>query len=86
MTEKIVPLVRKTWVRIEEVEKMLGRTDESEVRLGQLRRDVGRELRRVEGELREEQAHLRRRLESSMTNQSKIWLNLVRQLSEAGAG
>ncbi len=86
VTEKIVPLVRKTWVRIEEVEKMLGRTDESEVRLGQLRRDVGRELRRVEGELREEQAHLRRRLESSMTNQSKIWLNLVRQLSEAGAG
>jgi hypothetical protein len=86
VTDKIVPLVRKTWVRIDEVEKLLGRADDSEARFGQLRRDLGRELRRIETELRDEQAQLRRRLESSMTNQSKIWLNLVRQLSDASAG
>lgn len=86
VTDKMVPLMRKTWVRIEEVEKLLGRPDETEARFGQLRRDLGRELRRVEAHLRDDQAELRRRVENSMTSQSKVWLNLVRQLSDSGAG
>ncbi|HTS33425.1 MAG TPA: hypothetical protein VMI55_05765 [Thermoplasmata archaeon] len=86
VTDKMVPLVRKTWVRIEELEKKLGRADDTEVRFGQLRRDLGRELRRIETELHDEQTHLRRRVEGSMSNQNKVWLNLIRQLSEAGAG
>jgi hypothetical protein len=86
VTDKMLPLVRKTWVRIDEVEKLLARPETSEARFGELRRDLGRELRRVETEMRDETAHLRRRLEASMTSQGKIWLNLVRQLSESGAG
>ena len=86
LSDKMLPLVRKTWVRIEEIEKMLARSDDTEARFGQLRRDLGRELRRVETELRDEQAVLRRRLEHTMTTQSKVWMNLVRQLSESGAG
>jgi len=86
VTDKMLPLVRKTWVRIDEVEKLLARPEQNEASLAELRRDLGRELRRVETEIRDETAHLRRRLESSMTSQGKIWLNLVRQLSESGTG
>ena len=86
VTDKMLPLVRKTWVRIDEVEKLLARPEQNEVRFAELRRDLGRELRRVETEIRDETAHLRRRLEASMTSQGKIWLNLVRQLSESSAG
>ncbi|HLM91479.1 MAG TPA: hypothetical protein VK424_05455 [Thermoplasmata archaeon] len=86
VTDKMLPLVRKTWVRIDEVEKLLARPEQNEARFAELRRDLGRELRRVESEIRDETAHLRRRLEASMTSQGKIWLNLVRQLSESGTG
>ncbi len=86
LSDKMLPLVRKTWVRIEEIEKLLGSSDDTEARFGQLRRDLGRELRRVESQFQEEQAALRRRLEHTMTTQSKVWMNLVRQLSESGAG
>ncbi len=85
MSDRMVPLVRKTWVRIEELEKVVA-TGPNDARYAELRRDLGRELRRIESELHDEAAELRDRLESTVTSQGKIWLNLVRQISEAGSG
>jgi hypothetical protein len=85
MSDRMLPLVRKTWVRIEELEKTVA-TGATDARYAELRRDLGRELRRIETELHDEAAELRDRLESTVTSQGKIWLNLVRQISEAGPG
>jgi hypothetical protein len=85
MSDRMIPLVRKTWVRIEELEKKAGSTS-GDARYAELRREVGRELRRVENELRDDAAELRDRLEATVTSQGKIWLNLVRQISEVSAG
>jgi hypothetical protein len=85
MSDRMLPLVRKTWVRIEELEKAVA-SGPNEARYTELRRDLGRELRRIESELHDEAAELRDRLESTVTSQGKIWLNLVRQISEAGSG
>ncbi|MCI4365570.1 MAG: hypothetical protein L3K10_05870 [Thermoplasmata archaeon] len=85
MSDRMLPLVRKTWVRIEELEKTVS-SGLGSATLTDLRRDLARELRRMETELRDEQAELRERLESTVTSQGKIWLNLVRQMAEAGTG
>jgi hypothetical protein len=85
MSDRMLPLVRKTWVRIEELEKQVA-AGPSDAKTAELRRDLARELRRIETELHDEAAELRDRLESTVTSQGKIWLTLVRQISEAGAG
>jgi hypothetical protein len=85
MSDRMLPLMRKTWVRIEELEKAVA-AGPKEAHYAELRRDLGRELRRIEGELHDEAADLRDRLESTVTSQGKIWLNLVRQISEVGSG
>jgi hypothetical protein len=85
MSDRMVPLVRKTWERIESLEKKAA-SPAGDPRYAELRREVGRELRRVETELRDDAAELRDRLEATVTSQGKIWLNLVRQISEVSAG
>jgi len=85
MSDRMLPLVRKTWVRIDELEKVVAART-SEAHSTELRRDLARELRRIETELHDEAAELRDRLESTVTSQGKIWLNLVRQISEGGSG
>jgi hypothetical protein len=85
MSDRMLPLVRKTWVRIEDLEKQVA-AGPGDAKTAELRRDLARELRRIETELHEEAAELRDRLESTVTSQGKIWLNLVRQISEAGQG
>ncbi|MGA8275033.1 MAG: hypothetical protein WB852_01885 [Thermoplasmata archaeon] len=85
MSDRMLPLMRKTWMRIEELEKAVA-AGPNDARYAELRRELGRELRRIESELHDEAAELRDRLESTVTSQGKIWLNLVRQISEAGSG
>jgi hypothetical protein len=85
MSDRMLPLVRKTWVRIEDLEKVIA-AGPNEARMADLRRDLARELHLVESGLQEEVAELRERIESTVTSQGKIWLNLVRQMAEAGAG
>jgi hypothetical protein len=85
MSDRMLPLMRKTWVRIEDLEKAVA-AGPNATQTADLRRDLARELRRIETELHDESAELRDRLESTVTSQGKIWLTLVRQISEAGAG
>lgn len=85
LTDRMLPLVRKTWVKVAELEKGVGATDETERLMKELKREMTREVRRIEGEMLEQTTELRDRLESTITAQGRIWLNFVRQLSDAGA-
>jgi hypothetical protein len=81
LSDRMVPLLRKTWLKVGEIEKGGAAMIEAETRVKELRREVLRELRRVEGELLEQTSELRDRLEGTIAHQGRIWLNLLKQLS-----
>jgi hypothetical protein len=81
LSERMMPLVRKTWVKIGELEKGGAASEETEAHLNDMRRELIREMRRVEGELLEQTNELRDRLEGTIAHQGRIWLNLLKQLS-----
>ena len=81
LSDRMMPLVRKTWVKIGELEKGGAATEETEARINDMRRELIREMRRVEGELLEQTSELRDRLEGTIAHQGRIWLNLLKQLS-----
>jgi hypothetical protein len=80
VADRALPLIRRTWLRVAELEKEGPGAAETEARLKELRREMVRELRRVEGELIEQTGDLRDRLESTLASQGRIWLNLLKQL------
>jgi len=81
LSDRMVPLLRKTWLKVGELEKGTPASEESDLRFKELRREVLREMRRVEGELLEQTSELRDRLEGTIAHQGRIWLNLLKQLS-----
>lgn len=81
LSDRVLPLLRKTWLKVTELEKRGPGAEESQTRLNELRRELVRELRRVEGELLEQTSDLRDRLEGTIAHQGRIWLNLLKQLS-----
>ncbi len=81
LSDRVLPLTRKTWAKVAELEKRAPGSEETESRVNELRRELVRELRRVEGELLEQTSDLRDRLEGTIAHQGRIWLNLLRQLS-----
>jgi hypothetical protein len=80
LSDRLVPVVRKTWLKIGELEK--GGGPETEPQLAQIRREFQREVRRLEGELSARDAALRDRMETAIANQGRVWLTLIRQLSQ----
>ncbi len=87
LSDRMMPIVRKTWLKVAELEKGGGSPEEGANRVGELRRELTRELRRVEGELLEQTGELRDRLEGTIAHQGRIWLNLLRQMSpDSGDG
>lgn len=86
VADRALPLIRRTWLRVSEMEKEGAGGTESEAHLKELRRDMTRELRRLEGELLEQTGDLRDRLEATLASQGRIWLNLLKQLQSASAG
>jgi len=87
VADRALPLIRRTWLRVSELEKEGGPASaEAENHVKELRREMTRELRRIEGELLEQTGDLRDRLETTLASQGKIWLNLLRQLQAASAG
>ncbi len=84
LSDRMLPLVRRTWLKVAELEKVHSVPEETEARYKELRREMSRELRRIEGELLEQTSDLRDRLETSIASQGRIWLNLLRQLSAEG--
>ena len=81
LADRLVPVVRKTWLRISELEKM--RPEEtSGPALDAVRRDLQREVRRLEVVMDERVQEIRGRMETAISNQGRVWLTLVRQLSQ----
>jgi hypothetical protein len=83
LSERMVPLVRNTWLKVDELQKGAGLSPAAESKLKEFRREYGRELRRLEGELLEQTTELRDRMEGAIAHQGRIWLNFVRQMAAA---
>ena len=81
MADRMVPLVRNTWLKVEELSKGGGPSAAADARLKEFRREYSRELRRLEGEMLEQTAELRDRMEGAIAHQGRIWLNFVRQMA-----
>jgi hypothetical protein len=81
LSDRMIPLLRRTWIKVGDLEKGPPLTEEAEARLKEFRREMVREVRRIEGELLEQTNQLRDRLEGTIAHQGRIWLNLLKQLS-----
>lgn len=86
VADRALPLIRRTWLRVSELEKEGPAGTETEAHVKELRREMAREIRRVEGELLEQTGDLRDRLEATLASQGRIWLNLLKQLQNASEG
>ena len=81
LADRLVPVVRRTWSRITELENA-GAPGADREGIDVLRRDVEKEIRRVEGEVADRFTEIRDRMETAISNQGRVWLTLVRQLSQ----
>ncbi len=81
LSDKMMPLVRKTFIKVSELEKGGPGGEEADTRVNAVRRELVREMRRIEGELLEQTTELRDRIEGTIAHQGRIWLNLLKQLS-----
>lgn len=86
VADRALPLIRRTWLRVSEIEKEGTGGGATETHVKELRREMARELRRLEGELLEQTGDLRDRLEATLASQGRIWLNLLKQLQSASVG
>ncbi|MCI4362520.1 MAG: hypothetical protein L3J77_04955, partial [Thermoplasmata archaeon] len=83
LSDRLVPVVRKAWLKIAEMQKTpAAATPPADGEVQQMRRDLHREVRRLEAELSEKTGEIRDRMETSIANQGRVWLTLVRQLSQ----
>lgn len=82
LSDRLVPIVRKTWLRVAEVQQGSGPSAEAEAQVNQLRRDLTRELHRIDAELLERTTEIRDRMETAISSQGRVWLTLIRQLSQ----
>ena len=82
LTDRLVPVVRKAWTRLSEVERGTSSTAESDLKYAQLRREFTHDLRRIETDLADRTREIRERVEGTIANQGRVWLTLVRQLSQ----
>ncbi len=85
VNEHVVPVVRQTWIKLTEQEANL-QAKTHEESLATIRKELVQEIQRVEEALFREQAALRERLENSVANQDRLWLNFVRQFSASPGG
>ncbi|HTW40418.1 MAG TPA: hypothetical protein VMF04_06170 [Thermoplasmata archaeon] len=83
MADRMVPLVRNTWLKVEDLQKGGSLSEQAETRMKEFRREFSRELRRIEGEMLEQTTELRDRMEGAIAHQGRIWLNFVRQMADA---
>ena len=82
LTDRLVPVVRKAWTRLSELERGTASSAEADLKYAQLRREFTHDLRRIEGDLAERTREIRERVEGTIANQGRVWLTLVRQLSQ----
>ncbi len=79
---RLIPLLRRTWLKIDELERRpSGGAGPSERKLKQLRDELWGEMRRLELDLSERTRLILDRVEGNVQNQGRLWLTLVSQLS-----
>ncbi|MCI4355156.1 MAG: hypothetical protein L3K06_07310, partial [Thermoplasmata archaeon] len=81
LSDRLVPIVRKTWLRVAEIQQA-GSGAEVETQLNQLRREMNREFQRMEADQVTRTNELRERMETTITHQGRVWLTLIHQLSQ----
>jgi hypothetical protein len=86
LSERLVPVMRKTWLRISELEKRNPDAADTDYQVNQIRREVSRDTRRLEALVAEQVQEMRDRMETSIQNQGKVWLTLIQQLSSLTEG
>jgi hypothetical protein len=82
LTDRLVPVVRKAWTRLSELERGTSSSAEADLKYAQLRREFTHDLRRIETDLADRTREIRERVEGTIANQGRVWLTLVRQLSQ----
>ncbi len=82
LTDRLVPVVRKAWTRLSELERGTTSSADADLKYAQLRREFTHDLRRIETDLAERTREIRERVEGTIANQGRVWLTLVRQLSQ----
>ncbi|HEV2316222.1 MAG TPA: hypothetical protein VGV89_01430 [Thermoplasmata archaeon] len=82
MSDRLLPVVRKTWLKVAELEKSPGAPGDIEPKLAQVRREFKDEVRRLDGEVADRTRDIRERMETTIAHQGKVWLTLIRQLSQ----
>jgi hypothetical protein len=82
LTDRLVPIVRKTWLRIGELEKVRFPVEDPQAKVEQLRRDHVREIRHLQQEITERTNEIRDRMEATIANQGKVWLAVIQQMSQ----
>ena len=79
---RMIPLLKRTWLKIDELEKRpAGAGGASEQKMKRLRDELWREMKRMELDLSERTRLILDRVEGNIQNQGKLWLTLVGQLS-----
>ncbi|MCI4351040.1 MAG: hypothetical protein L3K15_05970, partial [Thermoplasmata archaeon] len=86
LSERLVPVMRKTWLRISELEKRNPDAADMEYHMNTIRREFSRDTRRLEALVVEQVQEMRDRMETSITNQGKVWLTLIQQLTALTEG
>jgi hypothetical protein len=82
LTDRLIPVVRKAWLKIAELQQAPEFAGTSEPRLVELHQELLAETRRLDGELERRTAEIRHRVDSAIAHQGRIWLTLIHHLKE----
>ncbi len=82
LTDRLIPVVRKAWLKIAEIQQTPGLASGPDPRISEVRRELQAETHRLEGEIDRRITEMRHRVESAIAHQGRIWLTLVHHLKE----
>ena len=84
LTEKVIPILKRTWVRIGEIQQgASGReSSASDAKLRKLREELWGEMKRLELDIADRTKAILDRVEGNLQSQGRIWLALVSHLSQ----
>jgi hypothetical protein len=74
VNDHVLPMVRQTWLKVSQ--------ESTETTLKEYRREILEEVHNVEAELVQRTTELRDRIEGSIAQNGRLWLNMLRQLSQ----
>ncbi|MCI4324103.1 MAG: hypothetical protein L3K03_08885 [Thermoplasmata archaeon] len=83
LTERMVPVIRKTWIRIAEMDREADAGSPGlEMKIDELRREMKDEMRRLSDDHADRTREVRQRLEDRLGQQEQVWGIMARGLAE----